>query len=57
MIVSLIVCPGTFSRTDVLYRPLHLCHCTGNQAIKMFMEEYSENFIQAWVGQVIVVEP
>jgi len=29
------------------------CHCTGEQAIKMFRQEYGEDFIQAGVGRVI----
>lgn len=33
------------------------CHCTGDQAIKTFVEEYDDDFIQAGVGRVIVVEP
>jgi 7,8-dihydropterin-6-yl-methyl-4-(beta-D-ribofuranosyl)aminobenzene 5'-phosphate synthase len=33
------------------------CHCTGEQAIKMFRQEYGEDFIQAGVGKVIRVLP
>ena len=34
------------------------CHCTGEQAIRMFHQEYGEDFIQAGVGKVIrVPEP
>jgi 7,8-dihydropterin-6-yl-methyl-4-(beta-D-ribofuranosyl)aminobenzene 5'-phosphate synthase len=32
-----------------------LCHCTGEQAIRMFRQEYGEDFIQAGVGKVIRV--
>jgi len=32
------------------------CHCTGEQAIEKFKEKYSDDFIQAGVGRVIVVE-
>jgi len=32
------------------------CHCTGEEAIARFKAEYRENFIQAGVGSVIVVE-
>jgi 7,8-dihydropterin-6-yl-methyl-4-(beta-D-ribofuranosyl)aminobenzene 5'-phosphate synthase len=31
------------------------CHCTGEQAIKMFRQEYGEDFIQAGVGKVVRV--
>jgi 7,8-dihydropterin-6-yl-methyl-4-(beta-D-ribofuranosyl)aminobenzene 5'-phosphate synthase len=31
------------------------CHCTGEQAIMMFRQEYGEDFIQAGVGKVIRV--
>jgi 7,8-dihydropterin-6-yl-methyl-4-(beta-D-ribofuranosyl)aminobenzene 5'-phosphate synthase len=33
------------------------CHCTGDQAISMFHQEYGEDFIQAGVGKVIYVPP
>jgi 7,8-dihydropterin-6-yl-methyl-4-(beta-D-ribofuranosyl)aminobenzene 5'-phosphate synthase len=33
------------------------CHCTGDQAIRMFRQEYGEDFIQAGVGKVIRVPP
>jgi len=33
------------------------CHCTGEQAIRMFRQEYGEDFIQAGVGKVIRVPP
>ncbi len=33
------------------------CHCTGEQAIRMFRQEYGEDFIQAGVGKVILVPP
>jgi 7,8-dihydropterin-6-yl-methyl-4-(beta-D-ribofuranosyl)aminobenzene 5'-phosphate synthase len=33
------------------------CHCTGEQAIRMFQQEYGEDFIQAGVGKVIRVLP
>jgi 7,8-dihydropterin-6-yl-methyl-4-(beta-D-ribofuranosyl)aminobenzene 5'-phosphate synthase len=33
------------------------CHCTGEQAIRMFRQEYGEDFIQAGVGRVICVPP
>jgi 7,8-dihydropterin-6-yl-methyl-4-(beta-D-ribofuranosyl)aminobenzene 5'-phosphate synthase len=33
------------------------CHCTGDQAIQMFSDEYGNDFIQAGVGRVVVVEP
>ncbi len=33
------------------------CHCTGDHAIEMFRQEYGEDFIQAGVGQVILVGP
>ena len=33
------------------------CHCTGDQAIQMFRDEYGDDFIQAGVGRVVVVEP
>jgi 7,8-dihydropterin-6-yl-methyl-4-(beta-D-ribofuranosyl)aminobenzene 5'-phosphate synthase len=29
------------------------CHCTGEQAIRMFRQEYGEDFIQAGVGKVL----
>jgi len=32
------------------------CHCTGDQAIALFAEEYGEDFIQAGVGKIIHVE-
>ncbi len=32
------------------------CHCTGDKAIARFKAEYGEDFIQAGVGSVIVVE-
>jgi metal-dependent hydrolase (beta-lactamase superfamily II) len=32
-------------------------HCTGVQAIESFEAEYLEDFIQAGVGKVIVVNP
>jgi len=31
------------------------CHCTGEQAIKMFRQEYGEDFIQAGAGKVVRV--
>jgi len=31
------------------------CHCTGEQAIRMFRQEYGQDFIQAGVGKVIRV--
>jgi 7,8-dihydropterin-6-yl-methyl-4-(beta-D-ribofuranosyl)aminobenzene 5'-phosphate synthase len=31
------------------------CHCTGEQAIRMFRQEYGEDFIQAGVGKVVRV--
>ena len=31
------------------------CHCTGEQAIKIFRQEYKEDFIQAGAGKVIRV--
>jgi 7,8-dihydropterin-6-yl-methyl-4-(beta-D-ribofuranosyl)aminobenzene 5'-phosphate synthase len=33
------------------------CHCTGEQAIRMFRQEYGEDFIQAGAGRVIRVLP
>jgi 7,8-dihydropterin-6-yl-methyl-4-(beta-D-ribofuranosyl)aminobenzene 5'-phosphate synthase len=33
------------------------CHCTGEQAIGMFRQEYGEDFIQAGAGKVIRVPP
>lgn len=33
------------------------CYCTGEEAIARFAEEYGEDFIQAGLGRVIVVEP
>jgi len=33
------------------------CHCTGDQAIQMFSDEYGNDFIQAGVGRVVIVEP
>ncbi len=33
------------------------CHCTGEQAIKMFRQEYGEDFIQAGAGKVIRLLP
>jgi 7,8-dihydropterin-6-yl-methyl-4-(beta-D-ribofuranosyl)aminobenzene 5'-phosphate synthase len=33
------------------------CHCTGEQAIRLFHQEYGEDFIQAGVGKVIRVPP
>ena len=33
------------------------CHCTGDQALRMFRQEYGEDFIQAGVGKVIRVPP
>jgi len=32
------------------------CHCTGDQAIQMFRDEYGNDFIQTGVGRVVVVE-
>jgi 7,8-dihydropterin-6-yl-methyl-4-(beta-D-ribofuranosyl)aminobenzene 5'-phosphate synthase len=32
-------------------------HCTGDLAIEKFRQEYGEDFIQAGVGRVIVIEP
>ncbi len=32
------------------------CHCTGEEAIARFKAEYGEDFIQAGVGSVIIVE-
>jgi 7,8-dihydropterin-6-yl-methyl-4-(beta-D-ribofuranosyl)aminobenzene 5'-phosphate synthase len=31
------------------------CHCTGEQALRMFRQEYGEDFIQAGVGKVVRV--
>lgn len=33
------------------------CHCTGDQAIQMFRDEYGDDFFQTGVGRVVVVEP
>jgi 7,8-dihydropterin-6-yl-methyl-4-(beta-D-ribofuranosyl)aminobenzene 5'-phosphate synthase len=33
------------------------CHCTGDQAIRMFAEAYGDDFIAAGVGKVILIEP
>jgi 7,8-dihydropterin-6-yl-methyl-4-(beta-D-ribofuranosyl)aminobenzene 5'-phosphate synthase len=33
------------------------CHCTGEQAIRMFRQEYGEDFIQAGAGKVIHILP
>jgi 7,8-dihydropterin-6-yl-methyl-4-(beta-D-ribofuranosyl)aminobenzene 5'-phosphate synthase len=33
------------------------CHCTGEQAIRTFRQEYGEDFIQAGAGRVIRVPP
>ena len=33
------------------------CHCTGEQAIRMFRQEYGEDFIQAGAGKMIRVPP
>jgi 7,8-dihydropterin-6-yl-methyl-4-(beta-D-ribofuranosyl)aminobenzene 5'-phosphate synthase len=33
------------------------CHCTGEQAIRMFRQEYGEDFFQAGAGKVIRVLP
>jgi 7,8-dihydropterin-6-yl-methyl-4-(beta-D-ribofuranosyl)aminobenzene 5'-phosphate synthase len=33
------------------------CHCTGEQAIRMFRQEYGEDFVQAGAGKVIRVPP
>lgn len=32
------------------------CHCTGDRAIEKFQKEYEQDFIEAGVGRVIVVE-
>jgi 7,8-dihydropterin-6-yl-methyl-4-(beta-D-ribofuranosyl)aminobenzene 5'-phosphate synthase len=32
------------------------CHCTGDRAIQMFKEAYGDDFIQAGVGKVIIIE-
>ncbi|HEY47830.1 MAG: hypothetical protein AMJ88_01625 [Anaerolineae bacterium SM23_ 63] len=32
------------------------CHCTGDQAIRMFAEAYGNDFIAAGVGKVILIE-
>lgn len=32
------------------------CHCTGEQAITMFAEEYGENFVQIGTGTIIEIE-
>jgi 7,8-dihydropterin-6-yl-methyl-4-(beta-D-ribofuranosyl)aminobenzene 5'-phosphate synthase len=31
------------------------CHCTGDQAIAMFAEEYGEDFIQTGAGKIIIL--
>jgi 7,8-dihydropterin-6-yl-methyl-4-(beta-D-ribofuranosyl)aminobenzene 5'-phosphate synthase len=31
------------------------CHCTGEQAIRMFRQEYGEDYLQAGAGRVIRV--
>jgi 7,8-dihydropterin-6-yl-methyl-4-(beta-D-ribofuranosyl)aminobenzene 5'-phosphate synthase len=46
---------GEFRRLGV--RKVAPCHCTGEQAIKMFRQEYGEDFIQAGVGRGIHVLP
>ncbi len=33
------------------------CHCTGEQAIRMFRQDYGEDFIQAGAGKVIRILP
>jgi 7,8-dihydropterin-6-yl-methyl-4-(beta-D-ribofuranosyl)aminobenzene 5'-phosphate synthase len=33
------------------------CHCTGEQAIRMFRQEYGEDYLQAGAGKVIRVLP
>jgi len=33
------------------------CHCTGEQARRMFRQEYGEDFIQAGAGKVIRILP
>jgi 7,8-dihydropterin-6-yl-methyl-4-(beta-D-ribofuranosyl)aminobenzene 5'-phosphate synthase len=32
------------------------CHCTGDEAIQMFADEYGEDFIEVGAGTVIVIE-
>jgi 7,8-dihydropterin-6-yl-methyl-4-(beta-D-ribofuranosyl)aminobenzene 5'-phosphate synthase len=32
-------------------------HCTGDQAIAMFKQEYAQDFIQSGAGRVIVIKP
>ncbi|MGD8554047.1 MAG: MBL fold metallo-hydrolase [Anaerolineales bacterium] len=33
------------------------CHCTGDLALRRLSQEYGDDFIQAGVGRVIVIEP
>jgi 7,8-dihydropterin-6-yl-methyl-4-(beta-D-ribofuranosyl)aminobenzene 5'-phosphate synthase len=33
------------------------CHCTGEQAIRAFAEEYGEDFVQIGTGKTIAIEP
>lgn len=46
---------STFRRLGV--RKVAPCHCTGEQAIRMFHQEYGEDFAQAGAGRVIRVPP
>jgi len=44
----------TFQRMGI--QKVAPCHCTGDRAMVMFKREYGENFIEAGVGKVIVIE-
>jgi 7,8-dihydropterin-6-yl-methyl-4-(beta-D-ribofuranosyl)aminobenzene 5'-phosphate synthase len=44
-----------FRRLEV--RKVAPCHCTGEQAIRMFRQEYGEDYLQAGAGRVMRVPP
>jgi len=40
---------------DLGVRQVAPCHCTGDRAMGMFVEEYGDDFIKVGVGRVITV--
>jgi 7,8-dihydropterin-6-yl-methyl-4-(beta-D-ribofuranosyl)aminobenzene 5'-phosphate synthase len=40
---------------DLGVRRVAPCHCTGDQAMRMFAEAYGSDFVQVGVGRVITV--
>lgn len=41
---------------DLGVRQVAPCHCTGDQAKRVFAEEYEDDFIRVGVGRVITVD-